>query len=133
MLAAIAAARETIWLGTYIFDNDAVGQQFVAALSQAKSRGVQVKVLIDDTGERYSWPRIGRRLKQAGIDIARFNPLRLWPPALHLNLRNHRKLLLIDGGIGFTGGMNIGARHLVDDPHRPEQHTSDLPSLLPIT
>src|SRR3546814_1368028 len=54
MLAAIAAARETIWLGTYIFDNDAVGQQFVAALSQAKSRGVQVKVLIDDTGERYS-------------------------------------------------------------------------------
>src|SRR3546814_19557192 len=60
---------------------------------------------------------IGRRLKQAGIDIARFNPLRLWPPALHLHLRNHRKLLLIDGGIGFTGGMNIGARHLVDDPH----------------
>src|SRR3546814_17052015 len=74
MLAAIAAARETIWLGTYIFDNDAVGQQFVAALSQAKSRGVQVKVLIDETGERYSWPRIGLRLQQAGIDIASFNP-----------------------------------------------------------
>src|SRR3546814_13019486 len=99
-------ARETIWLGTYIFDNDAVGQQFVAALSQAKSRGVQVKVLIDDTRARYSWPRIGRRLKQAGIDLARFNPLRLSPPALHPNLPNTRTLLLLDCGTGSTGGMN---------------------------
>lgn len=117
MLAAIAAARDAIWLGTYIFDNDLVGQQFVAALAQAQARGVQVRVLIDDTGERYSWPRIGARLKAAGLRYARFNPLRFWPPALHLNLRNHRKLLLIDGDIGFTGGMNIGARHLADDPH----------------
>lgn len=117
MLAAIEAARDSIWLGTYIFDNDAVGARFVAALAQAQARGVQVKVLIDDTGERYSWPRIGHRLKRAGISFARFNPLRLWPPALHLNLRNHRKLLLIDGCVGFTGGMNIGARHLADDPH----------------
>src|SRR3546814_16512581 len=69
MLAAIAAARETIWLGTYIFDNDAVGHQFVAALSQAQSRGVQLTVLIDDTGAPYSWPRIGRSLKPASIDI----------------------------------------------------------------
>jgi len=117
MLAAIAAARDSVWLATYIFDNDAVGRRFVDALADAKARGVQVKVLIDDTGERYSWPRIGRRLNAAGIRYARFNPLRLWPPALHLNLRNHRKLLIVDGDIGFTGGMNIGARHLADDPH----------------
>ncbi|NGY05546.1 phospholipase D-like domain-containing protein [Solimonas terrae] len=116
MLAAIAAAQDTVWLATYIFDNDEIGQQFVAALAAAQARGVQVKVLIDDTGERYSWPRIGRSLNAAGIAFARFNPLRLLPPALHLNLRNHRKLLLVDGCIGFTGGMNIGARHLAEDP-----------------
>lgn len=125
MLTAIAAARDSVWLSTYIFDNDIVGEQFVAALAAAKARGVQVRVLIDDTGERYSWPRIGRRLKVADIPFARFNPLRLWPPALHLNLRNHRKLLLIDGSVGFTGGMNIGARHLADDPRNPRR-TIDL-------
>jgi cardiolipin synthase len=117
MLAAIDAARTQVWLSTYIFDNDAVGRQFVDALAAAQARGVDVRVLIDDTGERYSWPRIGRRLRRAGVTFARFNPLRLVPPALHLNLRNHRKLLIIDGQLGFTGGMNIGVRHLADDPH----------------
>lgn len=125
MLAAIADARDTIWLATYIFDNDSVGQRFVAALSAAQRRGVQVKVLIDDTGERYSWPRIGHLLKSEGISFARFNPLRLLPPALHLNLRNHRKLLIVDSCVGFTGGMNIGARHLADDLHN-RRRTVDL-------
>ncbi len=115
MLEAIAGARQSVWLASYIFDNDEVGRQFVAALAAARDRGVQVRVLLDDAGERYSWPRIGRLLKRQQIRFGRFNPLRLLPPALHLNLRNHRKLLLIDSRIGFTGGMNIGRRHLADD------------------
>ncbi|WP_020650950.1 phospholipase D-like domain-containing protein [Solimonas variicoloris] len=115
MLAAIEAARETVWLASYIFDNDAVGRSFVAALAAARRRGVQVRVLIDDVGERYSLRRIGTPLRAAGLDVARFNPLRLLPPSLHLNLRNHRKLLLVDHETGFTGGMNLSARHLTAD------------------
>ncbi|MGH8444747.1 MAG: phospholipase D-like domain-containing protein [Solimonas sp.] len=116
MLDAIAAARETVWMGSYIFDNDEVGHDFVAALAAAQARGVQVRVLIDDVGERYSLRRIGRLLKRADIRYTRFNPLRLLPPSLHINLRNHRKLLLIDHRLAYTGGMNISARHMADEP-----------------
>ncbi len=115
MLAAIDAARHSIALATYIFDNDAVGARFVEALARAHARGVAVRVLIDGFGQHYSLLPIARRLRARGVHCAIFNPLRLLPPSLHLNLRNHRKLLLIDGQIGFTGGMNIGRRHLVGD------------------
>lgn len=112
MLAAIDSARQWIALTTYIFDNDDVGQTFVAALQRAHARHVDVRVLVDGVGERYSFRRISPVLRKAGIQAAVFNPLRLFPPALHLNLRNHRKLLLVDGEIGFTGGINIGQRHV---------------------
>jgi cardiolipin synthase len=115
MLDAIAAARQSIALATYIFDNDALGHRFVAALAEARARGVDVCVLIDGFGQHYSLLPITGRLRSAGIDVAVFNRLRLLPPSLHLNLRNHRKLLLIDGEVGFTGGMNIGRRHLTRD------------------
>ncbi|MGB5277055.1 MAG: phospholipase D-like domain-containing protein, partial [Gammaproteobacteria bacterium] len=72
----------------------------------------EVRVLLDGVGELYSFPRAGRLLKKQGIKVARFIPPRLLPPAIHINLRNHRKLLVVDGNLGFTGGMNIGDRHL---------------------
>lgn len=125
MLEAIAGARHSIALATYIFDNDVVGQRFVGALAAARERGVDVRVMLDGFGQHYSLTPITRRLRHAGIDTAVFNPLRLLPPSLHLNLRNHRKLLLVDGTIGFTGGMNIGRRHLTRDPamRRPAADT----------
>ncbi|MES0873969.1 cardiolipin synthase [Sinimarinibacterium thermocellulolyticum] len=116
MLEAIARARHSIALATYIFDNDALGRRFVDALAAAQARGVDVRVLIDGFGQHYSLVPITRRLRRAGIRTAVFNRLRLLPPSLHLNLRNHRKLLLIDGETGFTGGMNIGRRHLLREP-----------------
>lgn len=118
MLDAIAQARRTVWLSTYIFDRDEVGKRFVDALAAAHRRGVQVRVLIDGAGERYSLLPIGTLLRRAGVPYARFNPLRLIPPSLHLNLRSHRKLLVVDDELAFTGGMNIGARHLANDPAR---------------
>ncbi len=108
MLAAINEADRCICLASYIFRSDATGRRFVAALKAAVERGVTVHVLIDGVGERYSWPPITRLLARAGIRHARFIPLRLLPPSLHLNLRNHRKLLIVDGRTGFTGGLNIG-------------------------
>lgn len=113
MLEAIAQATHSVWLATYIFDDDPLGRQFVDALAQATQRGVEVRVLVDGFGAHYSRRRISRLLERRGVPCALFNPLRLIPPSLHLNLRNHRKLLLVDGRIGFTGGMNLSARHLV--------------------
>ncbi|MCG6891953.1 MAG: cardiolipin synthase [Gammaproteobacteria bacterium] len=112
MLQSIDRARHSVCLATYIFDTDNTGRAFVESLAAAQARGVEVRVLLDGIGEFYSFPRAGTLLKRRGVKVARFVPPRVFPPAIHINLRNHRKLLVVDGGIGFTGGMNIGDRHL---------------------
>jgi len=109
MLAAIENARHTIALQSYIFDNDAMGQRFVAALAAAQRRGVIVRVLVDGVGVRYSRPRITRRLRREGIRTALFI-INFWGLRMpYANLRSHRKILVVDGRIGFTGGLNIRA------------------------
>ncbi len=121
MLEAIDNAEHTIYLASYILDTNATGTQFIDALSRATARGVDVRVIIDGIGELYAFPRAGSRLKKQGIRFARFLSPRLIPPAVHINLRNHRKILVADCCIGFVGGMNIGDRHLagnLDNPSR---------------
>ncbi|MDD3081018.1 MAG: cardiolipin synthase [Desulfobacterales bacterium] len=113
MLEAIENAQRRVLLASYIFDNDSTGKSFVEALQRATARGVEVRVLVDGFGELYSFPSIFRQLRKKKITAARFIPPRLIPPALDINLRNHRKLLIADGRTGFTGGMNISDRHLV--------------------
>lgn len=111
MLLAIQRAERNIYLASYIFRTDETGRRFVKVLQDASERGVDVRVLVDGVGELYSFPRVTRLLERANIQYARFIPLSLIPPSLHLNLRNHRKLLIVDGETGFTGGMNISAQH----------------------
>ena len=118
MLAAIDAAQRSVWLATYIFETDPVGQQFIDALAKATARGVEVRVLVDGVGEWYSWPHAVKLLRRAGVRAARFLPPQLLPPRLALNLRNHRKLLIVDGQIGFIGGMNLGGREVGKPSHR---------------
>jgi cardiolipin synthase len=118
MLAAIGQARRSVWLSTYIFETDPVGREFVAALAAAVARGVRVRVLVDGVGEWYSLPRAVPLLRRSGVPAARFLPPRLAPPVLSLNLRNHRKLLIVDGETGFAGGMNIGGREVGKARHR---------------
>jgi cardiolipin synthase len=112
MLAAIGEARESIWLATYIFQTDAVGQQFVTALAAAVQRGVNVRVLVDGIGEWYDWPHVVPQLRRLGVPAERFLPPRLVPPNLSLNCRNHRKILTVDGTTAFIGGMNLGGREV---------------------
>ena len=120
MLTAIAAARTSIFLSSYIFDSDATGRTFVTALKEATERGCDVRVLVDALGERYSRPSIHRLFKGSKVRVARFLPPSLSGRGIHFNLRNHRKVLVVDGAVGFTGGMNIGDRHLAatDNPRR---------------
>ncbi len=114
MLQAIETAKKSIYLTTYIFDTDATGRAFIEALARAGARGVEVRVLIDGVGEKYSWPLASRLLRQKGVATALFIPPALFPPNLHMNMRNHRKILVVDGILAFTGGMNISQKHVLD-------------------
>ncbi|MFV0283361.1 MAG: cardiolipin synthase [Castellaniella sp.] len=107
MLHAIDEADHCIALQSYIFDHDRIGLRFVDALKRAQARGVEIRVLIDAIGARYSRPPILRLLERNSIRTDRFmtNPLGL--RTVYANLRSHRKILFIDGHLGFTGGMNI--------------------------
>lgn len=108
MLAAIDAAEKTVGLCSYIFRADTIGQAFVEALLRACRRGVQVRVLIDGVGGGYFLSGAYFDLRRAGVPVARFLHSYLPWRMPFLNLRNHRKVLVIDGRIGFTGGLNIG-------------------------
>jgi cardiolipin synthase len=116
MLTAINRAQHSVCLATYIFETNKVGRAFVESLAAAHARGVKVRVLLDGIGELYSFPRAGSLLKRQGVKVARFIPPAILPPSIHVNLRNHRKLLIVDRQVGFTGGMNIGDRHLSQQP-----------------
>jgi cardiolipin synthase A/B len=124
MLAAIDSATKSISLVTYIFDNDASGRKFAKALGRAIERGVAVRVLIDAAGTRYSWPPITRGLKRLKVPIAKFLPASLLTPwrVTTINLRNHRKVLIIDGQTGFTGGINLRQGNMLsENPPSPVQ------------
>ena len=110
MLDAIQHARHSIHLCSYIFDGDLVGEQFVHGLVSAVQRGVVVRVIVDAMGERYSSVTARAALQGSGVDIRHYLPLYKGP---FINLRNHRKLLIVDGSLAFTGGMNIRSNHCV--------------------
>ncbi|HLG45639.1 MAG TPA: phospholipase D-like domain-containing protein [Reyranella sp.] len=124
MLAAIDAAEKSVGLASYIFRDDAAGMPFIQALIRAHRRGVQVRVLIDGIGGGYFRSGTYERLLEAGVPVDRF--LHSYVPwkTPFLNLRNHRKLLVIDGRIAFTGGINIGAENLLaTNPEHPVRDT----------
>ncbi len=109
MLAAIEQARHTIALQTYIFDRDDEGKRLAQALIDARKRGVEVRVLIDAVGAKYSRPPINGLLSRGKVRTALFMSSGLGLRLAYANLRSHRKILVVDGRLGFTGGMNIRA------------------------
>jgi cardiolipin synthase len=112
MLAAIEAAGQSIALSSYLFRADVAGQMFIDALARAVRRGVAVRVLVDGIGSGYFESAAYRQLRRAGVPVTRFmhSPLPWRMP--FLNMRNHRKVLCIDGRVAFCGGLNIGAENL---------------------
>jgi cardiolipin synthase len=114
MLTAIGSARHSINLSTYILDKDAVGRRIISALCTSARNGVQVRVLVDGIGTSRAAISMARTLRGAGAKLAVFHPLLGLPMRRpSINLRNHRKLLIIDGKEGFTGGLNITSRHFL--------------------
>jgi cardiolipin synthase A/B len=122
MLEAIQQARQSVSFETYIFDRDEVGMAFAHALGDAARRGVEVRVLIDAAGTRYSWPSILGTLRREGVPYARFLPSSTFWNVMSMNMRTHRKILVADGREGFTGGMNIRVGHCLQrQPPHPIQ------------
>lgn len=112
MLTAIRNARHSIAIASYIFRLDSAGLSFVDALVEARSRGVEVRVLVDGVGAGYLFSPIVRRLNIEGVFVSRF--LHYWMPwrMPFLNMRNHKKILVVDNTVGFTGGLNISAKNV---------------------
>lgn len=109
MRAAIAAARDSINLETYIFDEDELGLQFAELLMEKQRQGVTVNIMYDSVGTLAVPAAFFERMREAGIHLLAFNPV--GSAAWKLNQRDHRKLLIVDGRIAFTGGINISASY----------------------
>ena len=125
MLEAIASAQRSVLLCSYIFRDDRVGSRFIEAIVAAHARGVAIRVLVDGIGSGYFRCGVARRLRAHGVPVARFMHSALPWRMPFLNLRTHKKILLVDGRIAFTGGLNIAVenvlrarpRHPVSDTH----------------
>ena len=106
MLEAVRGAQRSICLETYMYWSGEVGQQFAEALAERAQAGVKVHVVIDWIGSRRIDSSLLDLMRDAGAEVERYNPL-VWYAVTRLNHRDHRKLLIVDGKIGFTGGAGI--------------------------
>ncbi|WP_255594007.1 phosphatidylserine/phosphatidylglycerophosphate/cardiolipin synthase family protein [Achromobacter sp. ES-001] len=111
MLKSIAQARRYVHMETYIFEDDAEGARFAEALIAARNRGAEVSLMVDAVGTIKTPDALFQRLRDAGVQVAVFNPVNPvaaragWSP----NQRNHRKVLVVDGKVGYLGGINVSS------------------------
>ena len=112
LLYHIGRAKEHIHLDTYIFEDDALGYLIADALIDKAEQGVEVRVIYDDVGCWKVKDEFFERMRDAGIDVHAFMPVRFPAFTSKVNYRNHRKLCVIDGKVGFIGGMNIALRYV---------------------
>ena len=111
MIRDIRAATKSVNLETYIFQPDKAGRMIADALMDASRRGVEVRLLVDAWGSKFR--ELGQQLEDAGVDARKYRPLRLF--AIHkVGRRTHRKILVVDGRIAYTGGLGIDDRWLGD-------------------
>lgn len=124
MLQAIRSARKTITFETYIYWSGEVGQEFANALAERARAGVKVHVLIDWVGSSKIDKRFLSVMEEAGVQVRKYHPPR-WYDLSKLNNRTHRKLLVVDGAVGFTGGVGIATEwtgHAQDPQHWRDTH-----------
>lgn len=112
LLKDIASAQQHIHIDMYIIENDALGRLVADALIDKAQSGVEVRVIYDDVGCWKTSRRFLERMRESGIEIAPFLPVHFPSFTSKVNYRNHRKLIIIDGLIGYVGGMNIALRYV---------------------
>ena len=124
MLAAIESAQQSIGLSSYIMRADTIGGRFVDALRAAKQRGVEVRVIVDGVGSGWLLSPVYHRLRAATVPVGRFMHSYMPWRMPFLNLRTHKKILVVDGRIGFTGGINVADQNVMaSQPKEPVQDT----------
>lgn len=124
MLAAIRGAKRSITFETYIYWSGKVGQEFADALAERGRAGVKVHLLVDWLGSHKMDGAALDEMRKAGVEIVKYRPLR-WYTLSRLNNRTHRKLLIVDGKIGFTGGVGVADHwlgHAQDEEHWRDSH-----------
>ena len=112
LLREIASAKSHIHIDMYIFEDDALGYLVSDALIEKARQGVEVRVIIDDVGCWNVSHRFFERMREEGIEVVPFLPVRFPSFTSKVNYRNHRKLIIVDGHVGFIGGMNIALRYV---------------------
>lgn len=123
LLADISAARHHIHLDVYIFEDDALGHLVADALISKARQGVEVRLIYDDVGCWQVPSSFFEHLREAGIDVHAFMPVKFPAFTSKVNYRNHRKLCVIDGTTAFIGGMNIARRYVQGRRNRPWRDT----------
>ncbi|WP_249222768.1 phospholipase D-like domain-containing protein [Noviherbaspirillum sp. L7-7A] len=124
MLKAIRGAKKTINFETYIYWSEEIGREFAEALSERARAGVKVHLLIDWVGSAKMDDKDLEQMRQAGVEVRQYHPLR-WYNLGRINNRTHRKLLVVDGRIGFTGGVGIAGQwtgNAQDPDHWRDSH-----------
>ena len=111
MLSAMESAKEHIHLQSFIVEDDIIGNQFKETMIRKAKEGIEVRFLFDGYGGRKLSKNFLNELSQAGVEILNFSPFRLFFLPPFVNYRNHRKILVVDGNIGFLGGVNIADRY----------------------
>lgn len=111
----LAQARQYIHIQYYIIKNDELFQSIIPILKKKVEEGVEVRLLYDGMGGRFMPGRVWKELKDAGIKVGEFFPAVLGRLHLRVNYRNHRKIVVIDGKIGYVGGFNIGREYISKD------------------
>ncbi|MBI4677071.1 MAG: hypothetical protein HY748_05760 [Elusimicrobia bacterium] len=112
MWEAIEGAQESVNIETYIFRADSTGREFAGRLMAMARKGVPVRLIIDAVGSIDTNPFFLGRMADAGVQILDYHPVAPWRRRWSWGRRDHRKLLVVDGKIGFTGGVNISDDHL---------------------
>lgn len=112
VIRALEAAKSTIHIQYYIYDNDEIGNQIKAILMRKASEGVKVRFIYDDFGSNGLKKKWVRELEDAGVEIYPFYKIYFIFLASRINYRNHRKLIIVDGQVGFTGGINVSDKYI---------------------
>ena len=123
LLSAIHEAKNHIHIDMYIFADDALGMLVSDALIAKRREGVEVRVIIDDVGCWNVKHRFFERMREEGIEVASFLPVHFPSFTSKVNYRNHRKIIVIDGCVGFIGGMNIALRYVKGTGRMPWRDT----------
>lgn len=125
MMAAAKTAKDHINLETYIFDQDEIGMRFADLLIERQRAGIQVQIIYDSIGTLGTPDTFFERMRMAGIRLLEFNPIAPWRAAAPWspNHRDHRKIMVVDGQIAFTGGVNISSAYANSSLFRSKKHS----------